>query len=183
MRSSKPRKMRPLFLVLCEGETEEAYVNFLKQRYRLPIKIVPKVVGGKITQKLIDRHKEELSGEPSEIRTFLMYDGDVSEVMERLRKCDGILLISRPCTEIWFYSHFRKAPETELTSEECIKLLSSIPEWARYKKGVLTIRQQDSLWDNRLIAVSSMKDKSETSKTYSTIYKFINVLEEEKGHS
>ena len=35
-RKSNPRKMRPQFLVLCEGETEEAYINFLKQRYRLP---------------------------------------------------------------------------------------------------------------------------------------------------
>lgn len=39
-RKSNPRKMRPQFLVLCEGETEEAYINFLKQQYRLPIKIV-----------------------------------------------------------------------------------------------------------------------------------------------
>ena len=183
MRSSKPRKMRPQFLVLCEGETEEAYINFLKQRYRLPIKIVPKVVGGKITQKLIDRHKEELSGEPSEIRTFLMYDGDVSEVIERLKKCEGVLLISRPCTEIWFYSHFGKVPETEMTSEECIKLLGSIPGWAKYKKGVLTIKQQDSLWDNRMTAVSNMKNKTEANKTYSTMYKFIDVLEEEKKNS
>lgn len=30
-RKSNPRKMRPQFLVLCEGETEEAYINFLKQ--------------------------------------------------------------------------------------------------------------------------------------------------------
>ena len=39
-RKSNPRKMRPQFLVLCEGETEEAYINFLKQRYRLPIKLI-----------------------------------------------------------------------------------------------------------------------------------------------
>ena len=47
-RKSNPRKMRPQFLVLCEGETEEAYINFLKQRYRLPIKIVSKIVGSKL---------------------------------------------------------------------------------------------------------------------------------------
>ncbi len=43
-RKSNPKKMRPQFLVLCEGETEEAYINFLKQRYRLPIKIVSKII-------------------------------------------------------------------------------------------------------------------------------------------
>lgn len=30
------RKMKPVILVLCEGETEECYVEHLKQKYRLP---------------------------------------------------------------------------------------------------------------------------------------------------
>ena len=88
-RKSNPRKMRPQFLVLCEGETEETYINFLKQ-------------------------------------------------------------------------------------------LCSIAGWEHYKKAVLTIKQQDSLWDNRLTAVSNMKTKTEANKTYSTIFKFITILEEEK---
>ena len=37
------RKMKPVILVLCEGETEECYIDFLKQKYRLPIKIVSKL--------------------------------------------------------------------------------------------------------------------------------------------
>ena len=85
-RKSNPRKMRPQFLVFCEGETEDTYINFLKQRYRLPIKIVSKIIGSNISQRLIKKHKEELSGNPSEIKTFLMYD--------------GIMLISKPCIEI-----------------------------------------------------------------------------------
>ncbi len=55
-RKSNPRKMRPQFLVLCEGSTEEVYINFLKQRYRLPIKIVSKVVGSNISNRLIIRY-------------------------------------------------------------------------------------------------------------------------------
>ncbi len=54
------RKMKPLILVLCEGQTEECYVNMLKQRYRIPIRIVSKIVGQKVNQRLIDRHTEEL---------------------------------------------------------------------------------------------------------------------------
>lgn len=182
-RKSNPRKMRPQFLVLCEGETEEAYINFLKQRYRLPIKIVSKIVGSNISQRLIKKHKEELSGNPSEIKTFLMYDGDVPEVLDSLKKCDGIMLISKPCIEIWFISHYKKAPETELASEACVKQLCSIAGWEQYKKAVLTIKQQDSLWDNRMTAVTNMQNKTEVNKTYSTIYQFINILEEEKNKS
>lgn len=182
-RKSNPRKMRPQFLVLCEGETEEEYINFLKQRYRLPIKIVSKIIGSNISQRLIRKHKEELSENPSEIKTFLMYDGDVPEVLDSLKKCDGIMLISKPCIEIWFISHYKKAPETELASESCIRQLCSIAGWEQYKKAVLTIKQQDSLWDNRMTAISNMQNKTFANKTYSTIYQFINILEEEKRNS
>lgn len=182
-RKSNPRKMRPQFLVLCEVETEDAYINFLKQRYRLPIKIVSKIIGSNISPRLIKKHKDELSGNPSEIKTFLMYDGDVPEVLDTLKKCDGIMLISKPCIEIWFISHYKKAPETELTSEACVKQLCSIAGWEQYKKAVLTIKQQDSLWDNRMTAVTNMQTKTEVNKTYSTIYQFINILEEEKNKS
>lgn len=121
-RKSNPRKMRPQFLVLCEGETEEAYINFLKQRYRLLIKIVPRVVGNKITPRLIKQHKKGLSGVPDTIRTFLMYDGDLSNVVENLQQCEGTLLLSTPCLEIWFIAHFKKTGENEISSEECVQL-------------------------------------------------------------
>ena len=82
---------------------------------------------------------------------------------------------------LFLYSnHLLKAPETDLTSDACVKQLCSIAGWEQYKKAVLTIKQQDSLWDNRMTAVPNMKDKTESNKTYSTIYQFINILEEEK---
>ena len=51
--------MKPVILVLCEGETEECYIDFLKQKYRLPIKIVSKIVGSKINERLIKRYKKD----------------------------------------------------------------------------------------------------------------------------
>ena len=139
--------------------------------------------GQKRIIQLFKKHKEELSGNPSEIKTFLMYDGDVPEVLEALKKCDGIMLISKPCIEIWFISHYKTAPETDIASDACVKQLCSIAGWEQYKKAVLTIKQQDSLWDNRMTAVANMQTKTEVNKTYSTIYQFINILEEEKKNS
>lgn len=85
-RKSTPRKMRPQFLVLCEGETEENYVNFLRQYYRLPIKIVSKIIGSKISQKIVNRYKKDLTGSEESIKTFFMYDADLPEVVENLKK-------------------------------------------------------------------------------------------------
>jgi hypothetical protein len=42
--------MKQIILVLCEGETEECYINMLKQQYRLPIKVISKVVGQNIDE-------------------------------------------------------------------------------------------------------------------------------------
>ena len=58
---SPARKMKPVFLVLCEGETEEAYLGYLRQTYRSPIKIVPKVTGDSICPKLVAKKKKRSS--------------------------------------------------------------------------------------------------------------------------
>ena len=93
------------------------------------------------------------------------------------------MLISKTCIEIWFISHYKKAPETELASDACVKQFCAIAGQEQYKKSMLTIKHQDSLWDNRMTAVTNMQTKIEVNKTYSTIYQFINILEEEKNKS
>ena len=137
-----------------------------------------------LTKPLIDISITDIERESHVSRsTFYRNFNNVTEVLEALNKCDGIMLISKPCIEIWFISHYKKAPETELASEACIKQLCSIAGWEQYKKAVLTIKQQDSLWDNRMTAVTNMQNKTFANKTYSTIYQFINILEEEKKNS
>ena len=56
-RASKGKKINPHFWVFCEGETEESYVCFLRSKYRIPIEIISKVVGNKITQRFIESYK------------------------------------------------------------------------------------------------------------------------------
>lgn len=51
-RYKKARKPRKVFLVVCEGETEEDYVNILKRHYRLPITIKTKVSGNAVSIRL-----------------------------------------------------------------------------------------------------------------------------------
>lgn len=181
-RISIPRKMRPQFLVLCEGETEENYVNFLRQYYRLPIKIVPKIIGSKISQKIVNRYKKDLTGSEESIKTFFMYDADLPEVVENLKQCDGILLISNPCIEIWFIAHYKKPSEAELSSQNCVRMLKGLPNWDNYKKSILTSVQESQLWNKRMVAVANMEQKEANSKTYSSIFEFIKTLEKESSN-
>lgn len=182
-RDSKPRKMRSQFLVLCEGETEENYVNLLRQNYRLPIKIISRIVGDKITQNLILRHQRNLAGPISPTNIFAMYDGDMPEVVNNLKNCECVILLSKPCIEIWFISHFKKPLQSPMSNNECISQLKELPNWRNYKKAHLSETQESLLWENRMTAVSNMKDTPEESKVHSSVFKLINRLEKEKTNN
>ncbi|MDR1882227.1 MAG: RloB family protein [Prevotella sp.] len=56
-RQPKGKLIKPTFFVFCEGETEEAYIKYLRSLYRLPIEIDPKIAGNRITDKYIANHK------------------------------------------------------------------------------------------------------------------------------
>ena len=178
-KSSRPkRKMKPVILVLCEGETEECYVEHLKQKYRLPIKIVSKVVGQQINQKLINRHKKELKISATEnIDCFLMYDADVQSVVENIRKCDAKAVLSRPCIEVWFLAHSEKIPDSDMSGADCLRRMEKFVEWTHYKKGTLSDAQKNLLWEKRLDAAKNISHIVDGSKAFSTVNEFIDVLE------
>ncbi len=64
-RRNKPmgKKINPTYWVFCEGKTEEAYISFLRSRYRLPIVITSKISGSNIDDRYIKNFKE---GKPSD---------------------------------------------------------------------------------------------------------------------
>ena len=178
-KNSRPaRKMKPVILVLCEGETEECYVAHLKQKYRLPIKIVSKVVGQQINQKLINRYKKELKISATEnIDCFLMYDADVQSVVENIKKCDAKAVLSRPCIEVWFLAHSEKIPDSDMSGAACLHRMEKFVEWTHYKKGTLSDAQKNLLWEKRLDAAENISHIVDGSKAFSTANEFIDVLE------
>ena len=82
-RQSKGKVIRPTFFVFCEGESEEAYVKFLRSKYRLPIEICPSVAGLSISKEHIRHFKKDKSTHPKD-KDFLMYDLDRDDILERL---------------------------------------------------------------------------------------------------
>ena len=181
-KSSRPaRKMKPVILVLCEGETEAQYVESLRQKYRLPIKIVSKVVGQQISQKLINRHKKELKISGSEnIDCFLMYDADVRSVVQNILQCNAKAVLSRPSIEVWFLAHEEKVPETDFSGEECISRLKQHAVWKEYRKANLSDSQKKVLWENRLVAEEHISHDVSDERVFSTVNDFIALLEKNK---
>lgn len=174
-----PRKMKPVYIVFCEGETEEAYVNFLRQNYRSPIKIIANVLGNEITSDIVQKRIDEMKiSADDDFTIFLMYDLDVSAVNSKLNKISATRLLSNPCIELWFILHSLKN-QCALTSAGCLqKLRQCGNEWKNYEKGRLTETQKKILWNKRLEAVNNAKTLTEDENPSSTVFRLIEKLEE-----
>ncbi|GHT65226.1 abortive infection protein [Bacteroidia bacterium] len=176
-RQSKGKEIRPTFFVFCEGETEEAYIAFLRSNYRIPIEIVVKKAGSGINKRFIDSYKKDYTTHPKD-KTFLIYDFDVPEIVEKLQKISKIeLLLSNPCFELWYLLHF-KNQTAELTSENCVSELTN--HFGNYKKGVLNEKLKDKLLNNKNIVVSRAKNLVEFKNPSTNVYVFVEELDKIK---
>lgn len=173
-RQSKGKVIRPTFFVFCEGESEEAYVKFLRSKYRLPIEICPSVAGLSISKEHIKHFKKDKSIHPKD-KDFLIYDLDRDDILERLEMIKGATIISsNPCLEVWYLFHYvdRRA---ELTTAQCLALLRRyLP---KYKKGDIGADLQSTLIKKMDLAISRARDLPVRTNPSSDMPLFLEALE------
>jgi hypothetical protein len=174
----KGKKINPHFWVFCEGETEEAYIRHLRSEYRLPFEIIPKIAGCDISSRYIQSYKK---GKPvhKKDKDFLVYDADVTEVLDRLKKIPSVILItSNPAIEIWFLLHY-KNQTTYITEDECIRQLSNRNQ-NNYKKGIIDEPLKSRLREKCFEACCRSRSLTLYENPSSNIHVFIEVLEKAK---
>jgi len=180
-RNQRPsRKMNPVFIVFCEGETEETYVNFLRQRYKLPVKV--HVTGLALSRKKVEKYtKAERIGCNDKLTSFLMYDLDKDEIVKKIEECkDSISIASNPSVELWFLLH-NSEQNAFITTKACIeKLRKTVKEWECYKKGILTAQQKRILLENSKIASERAKKLQKGVNPSSGIYLLLDEMEKAK---
>ena len=177
----KARSPHRVFLVICEGETEETYINLLKRHYRLPITIKTKVIGNYINARLINQYIKELGVSAEECSVFHVYDADVKAVLEKILSLPGKAVISNPCIELWFALHLKDFNRA-VTSEAIVRELSLIDRiWKSYGKGGLTSDQAKHLVNNKDMAIERAKRLKWPLNPSSNMYDFIDALENEKN--
>ena len=174
---SPPMQMRKIALVICEGETEERYINLLRKWYKSPIRIVSHIEGTKITQSLVDNRTRELKlSKWDKVHTFLMYDMDVQSINEKLLACKAEKLLSNPCFEIWLLLH-AKDQKAAIETDALIKeLKKSANVWKNYNKSDFTNTQETFLRSNTEIAVVRAKGLKDLQNPSTSIYKLIEIL-------
>lgn len=174
----KIRTPRKIILVICEGETEAAYVELLRRHYKLPITIKSKIIGNKINRRLIGQilSQEGLNGN-EDTRIIYMYDYDVESVCDKLRQLEGTLVVSNPCIELWYLLHIQNYSRCSSSKEVINKLMYSSPVWEGYVKGSLTTGQKELLLENRNLAIGRAKLLNEPTNPSTTIYLFLEILD------
>jgi hypothetical protein len=172
-RKPQGRQINPTYYVFCEGETEKTYVKHLKSQYRIPIEIDSHVTKNKISTRYINAYLKSKPRDDKD-KIFLMYDLDVPEMFDKIRRIPGILLASNPCVEYWFLLH-HKDQTAELTSKACVLNLCALN--SSYKKGALNNDLKRLLVTNKEQAIIRAKAKVIYNNPSSTVYKLIESLE------
>lgn len=165
--------MKPNFFVFCEGETEIAYVKFLRSLYRVPIQVIPKKSKSNISEDYIEHSKNEYVRTEQD-KVFLMYDLDVDGVLENLQKIPNAeLLVSNPCIELWFLLHYQEQ-KTEISSDKCVQKYQKVSKG--YKKGVLSEEEKKVLSENKELAIERAKKLVEYQNPSTTVFKLLEKL-------
>ena len=171
---SKSKKIRPKYWVFCEGQSEDAYVSFLRSKYRSPTVIVSKVAGCQIKESYISKCKKEQGGGHPKDKTFLFYDGDRQDVLNNLAKINHTsMLITTPCIEYWFLLHYRECTNI-MTSDVCANKLKEVN--LEYKKGKINKLLYESLDNNIEKACERAKKTLVFENPSSNVYEFIEEL-------
>lgn len=178
----KPRRPHKIYLIICEGETEGAYVNALRNHFRLPITIKTKVCGNTVNKRLVNQYVGELGiGSEDEYRIFYIYDSDVKSVVYKIKTLRGEIILTNPCIELWFILHNIDYPRCQ-DSKAVIKDLSVCHSvWASYSKGTLSKDQMAILINNRSLAIARSKKMNWPENPSSNMQIFLEALEMEKS--
>lgn len=177
IRLSKEKQMKPNFFVFCEGKTEMAYIKFLRSLYRVLIQVIPKKGKSNISKEDIENSKRDYVT-TNQDRIFLMFDLDVTGMLEHLQKIpDAELLVSNPCVELWFLLHYQEQ-KTKLTSKKCLQKMQSVSK--DYKKGVLSEEEKNVLAANKDIAIKRAKLLEKYANPSTTIYKLLELLKDKE---
>jgi RloB-like protein len=172
-RYSKGKEIKPTFFVFCEGESEEAYISFVRSSRRISIQIKAKVAKNKINQKYVNRNLKPTS-DPSKDKFFLLYDIDTPGMLDKLQSIkDAILLVSNPCFELWYILHTRNH-SAEVNSQQCVEKLERMCK--DYRKGYICGKLRHELTTGEEKAIANAKKHTLYNNPSTSVYLLIEEL-------
>jgi hypothetical protein len=160
-RAARKQAQRKVFLIVCEGETEEAYFRTVKAHFREP---------GTPNLKIVRDRSDPVHAVEKGIRenrdgdfdhVYCVVDADkpdrISIARRRIGKRENIeLVLSVPCFEVWLLLHFAPsdAPFAECAAV-CARLRDYLPDYVKglnYDFGTIASRIDDAIGNAQWLA-------------------------------
>lgn len=132
---SKPP--RSITLIVCEGETEQAYFRAARQRYRLTTAeiVIADNTKGSAPESVVQLAEEKYRDDGGYDKVFCVFDRDSHESYQRAR--DRIVqlrtrtrnripiedAVSLPCFEVWILLHYE---QTDRPFNRCVEVIQRI---------------------------------------------------------
>jgi len=173
-RISRGKKIKPTYFVFCEGESEDAYISFLRSHYRVSIQIITKVLRNKINKASV---KRILSHYPvdSKDKIYLLYDIDIPGMLDKILAIeDAELLVSNPCFEIWYILHYCNQ-NSEISTPQCIKKIESLCK--NYSKGSICEKLKGKLTSDMKKARERAKRLTSHQNPSTSVYLLLDELD------
>jgi len=179
IRRSKGKSIKPAFFIFCEGESEDAYISFLKSYFRVPIEITSKIAGNSITIKYIHNTLKHKPKHQKDI-VYLLYDIDTPHMLGKLKEFEKtVLLLSNPCFELWYILHYCNQ-NTIINTNDCIKKLKNLCN--EYQKGFIPLILKQKLLANLNKAVERARKLTLNKNPSTSIYLLIDELNKLKNN-
>lgn len=137
LRQARRQPQRQVILIVCEGQTEEAYFRTVKAHYRPSTTVNIKIVRDHSDPvRLVEKGIHDNRNDDFD-RVFCVVDGDkpdrIALARKRIGKRENLdLIVSIPCFEIWLLLHFepRDAPFVECAAV-CARLKERISDYVK----------------------------------------------------
>ncbi len=179
VRKRKDKKTNPVYYVFCEGESEKAYIKYLKKEYRKPITIKVEQKNEVNQHKINTYLKNNQPFDKKKDKIFLMYDLDITGTLEKLNNIkirNKVLLVSNPCFELWYLLHFQYQT-ANINSKYCENLLKGYLR--NYQKGEVPqdIKNRIKNAGNLQKVIQKAKKLKYYKNPSTTVYLIIDLLQ------
>jgi len=147
------KREKPYIVVFCEGESEQAYIDFLKKEFRDVVSIKRPSTTGLFEEADSKFKKDKLYRDYVEVtdEVWFFFDVETKDIvswdarlkiikrLRTLRKKPGIkvrLLMTTGCIEYWFMLHYEMyTPSIQTVSEKERVMDRLLTKESNYKKG------------------------------------------------
>lgn len=162
-RQARQQPQRQVILIVCEGQTEEAYFRAVKACYRRSTTVNIKIARDRSDPvRVVEKGIRDNKNSDFD-RVFCVVDGDKPDrtalARKRVGKREGFaLIVSIPCFEVWLFLHFESsdAPFAECAAVCArLKMKERLPDFVKglhYDFASITSRIDDAIQNAQWLA-------------------------------